>query len=65
MVTSRMSALAETGKSFMGAPPRRVGYLAWLPVLFGGSMNQFGWCFFAFGMIFVWLFVANCDCTSW
>lgn len=29
--------------------------------LFGGFMNQFGWLFFSFGMIFVWVFVPDID----
>jgi hypothetical protein len=28
-------------------------------------MNQFGWFFFGFGMIFFWLFVCRADLTSW
>jgi hypothetical protein len=33
--------------------------------LFGGFVNQFGWFFFGFGMIFVWAFVPDIDFTSW
>ncbi|MCP4133983.1 MAG: hypothetical protein GY754_23635 [bacterium] len=29
--------------------------------LFGGVLNQFGWIFFTFGMIFVWAFALNVD----
>jgi hypothetical protein len=30
-------------------------------VLFGGFMNQFGWAFFGFGLIFFWIFAMNAD----
>jgi hypothetical protein len=33
-------------------------------VLFGGFSNQFGWIFFGFGLIFVWVFTAHSDITS-
>jgi hypothetical protein len=33
--------------------------------LFGGSVNQFGWLFFGFGMILAWMFVPGVDFTSW
>ena len=32
-----------------------------LAALFGGFINQFGWLFFGFGMIFVWVFAQNAD----
>ena len=35
-----------------------------LRVLFGGFNNQFGWLFFGFGMIFVWMFTLQSDVTS-
>jgi hypothetical protein len=36
-----------------------------LRLLFGGFLNQFGWIFFGFGMIFVWIFGFNTDPTAW
>jgi len=35
-------------------PPRLVPVGTSLRVLFGGFLNQFGWFFFGFGLIFVW-----------
>jgi len=32
-----------------------------LSIFFGGFFNQFGWFFFGFGLIFVWVFVLNAD----
>jgi hypothetical protein len=49
----------------LAGPPRPVSLLVRLQVLFGGSINQFGWCFFGFGMVFFWLFVGRADLTSW
>jgi len=45
-------------------PPRDVPLTVRLQVLFGGFFNQFGWLFFGFGMIFVWLFLPQADLTS-
>jgi len=45
-------------------PPRDVPLTVRLQVLFGGFLNQFGWFFFGFGMIFVWLFLPQADLTS-
>jgi hypothetical protein len=30
-------------------------------ILFGGFLNQFGWSFFGFGLIFFWVFAMNAD----
>jgi hypothetical protein len=45
-------------------PPRRVPFLVRCSVLFGGVLNQMGWLFFGFGLIFVWVFGLNSDVTS-
>ena len=45
-------------------PPRDVPLTVRLQVLFGGFLNQFGWLFFGFGMVFVWLFLPHADLTS-
>ena len=47
--------------SFLARPPRHVPILLRLRLLFGGFMNQFGWFFFGFGMIFFWVFALNTD----
>ncbi len=44
--------------------PRNVPLLLKLQLLFSGALSQFGWFFFGFGMIFVWVFVPNCDWRS-
>ncbi len=49
---------------FNSPPPREVPVSVRLRVLFGGFNNQFGWIFFGFGMIFVWIFTAHSDVTS-
>lgn len=47
--------------SFLARPPRSVPILVRLRLLVGGFMNQFGWFFIGFGMIFVWVFALNTD----
>jgi hypothetical protein len=42
-------------------PPRAVPFMVRLRVLFGDGVHQFGWLFFGFGMIFVWVFVGQLD----
>lgn len=49
----------------IAGPPRPVPLLVRLRVLFGGFINQFGWFFFGFGLIFVWAFTLKADLTSW
>lgn len=49
---------------FNSPTPRAVPLSVRLRVLFGGFNNQFGWAFFGFGMIFVWLFALNADFIS-
>ena len=41
--------------------PRAVPATVCARLLFGGFMNQFGWFFVGFGMIFVWVFAAAAD----
>lgn len=45
-------------------PPRNVPPGVRLRLLFGGFLNQFGWAFFGFGMIFVWIFAVNSDISA-
>ncbi|MBE0536958.1 MAG: DUF3592 domain-containing protein [Phycisphaerae bacterium] len=49
----------------IAGPPRSVPLLVRLRLLFGGFSGQFGWFFFGFGMIFVWLFTCSADLTGW
>jgi len=49
----------------LGGPPRYVPLGVRLKVLLGGFLNQFGWVFFGFGLIFVWVFTLRADLTSW
>ncbi len=37
-------------------PPRSVPLLVRVQAIFGGFSSQFGWLFFGFGMLFVWIF---------
>src|SRR6202158_2777437 len=45
-------------------PPRTLPWSTRLVVLFGGTFSGFGWLFFGFGMIFVWIFAGKGDYTS-
>lgn len=47
-----------------GRVRRTVPWSTRLVVLFGGGAATFGWFFFAFGMIFVWIFGAQGDYSS-
>ncbi|UCG48137.1 MAG: DUF3592 domain-containing protein [Phycisphaerales bacterium] len=49
----------------LGRPPRHVPLTVRVRLLFGGFLNQFGWIFFGFGMVFVWGFTLQADLTSW
>src|ERR1041385_642528 len=44
--------------------PRAVPLSTRLVVLFGGVLAPFGWFFFGFGMVFVWIFAGNADWSS-
>jgi hypothetical protein len=46
------------------APPRSVSLLARLAATFGGMIQQMGWMFFSFGMVFFWVFAANSELVS-
>jgi hypothetical protein len=45
----------------LAPPPRLVPLSLKLNVVFGGFLNQFGWLFFSFGMLFVMLFSSEVD----
>lgn len=51
--------------TFYTEPPRDIPLRIKLENLFGGFSNQFGWIFFSFGLIFVWVFTMQSDLTSW
>jgi len=59
--TPRAAKPSEPSISTFSLPPRHVPLGLRLHVLFGGPMQQFGWLFFGFGLIFVWLFALNAD----
>ncbi len=42
-------------------PPRYLNLLTKAGIVFGGSIQQFGWTFGGFGMIFVWVFVMQSE----
>ena len=49
----------------LAGPPRDVPLLVRAKILFGGALNQFGWTFLGFGLIFVWAYTLHADLTSW
>lgn len=59
----------SSGESFLSInlvePPRFVPPAVKCRLLFGGGQNQFGWIFFGFGMVFVWIFGVNTDPLGW
>lgn len=56
----------ETVKAYgFSGPPRHVPAGTKAQLLFGGFSNQFGWLFFGFGLIFVWIFTLPADLTGW
>ena len=48
----------------LALPPRHVPWLVRGQLLFGGCLNQFGWLWLGFSLIFVWLFVLNADLSA-
>ncbi|MGB0221526.1 MAG: DUF3592 domain-containing protein [Sinimarinibacterium flocculans] len=46
---------------FLARPPRPLSVALVLQTLFGGVLQQMGWLFFGFGMIFVWVFAAQAE----
>lgn len=56
----------ETIKTYgFSEPPRHVPAGTKLRLLFGVFLNLFGWIFFGFGLIFVWVFTLQADLTGW
>ena len=48
----------------MDSPRRGVPWSTRLTVRWGGGRQQFGWCFFAIGMVFAWVFAPEADVSS-
>ena len=46
----------QTNPYALAYPPRSVPLLVRIQAIFGGFSSQFGWLFFGFGMVFVWVF---------
>lgn len=46
---------------YLARPPRRVSIALVLQTLFGGTLQQMGWLFAGFGMVFVWAFVGQAE----
>ena len=44
--------------------PRSVPLSTRLVILFGGTLSAIGWCLFAFGGMFAWIFAGNADWSS-
>ena len=49
------------GRNLREQPPRYLNLFTKATVLFGGLIQQMGWAFFGFGMIFFWVFVMNSE----
>jgi hypothetical protein len=49
----------ESPQTRLLPPPRSIPLSLTARVLFGGVLSQFGWAFFAFGMVFIWAFDAG------
>jgi hypothetical protein len=48
----------------LALPPRRVPWSVRSQLLLGGYSNQFGWVFFGFGMILMWVFGFKADLSA-
>lgn len=49
------------GRNIREQPPRYLNLFTKMTVIFGGFLQQMGWGFFGFGMIFFWVFVMNSE----
>jgi hypothetical protein len=58
---TRKRYMAIDLKMPVSRPPRAVPLSTRLVVLFGGVFSGVGWFFFAFGMIFAWIFADKGD----
>lgn len=64
MAGARRSADRRPTGHDLGPPPRAVPILVRLAALVGGATAQFGWAFFGFGMVFVWVFFPAAEWES-
>jgi len=55
---------AVSNQPDLGPPPRTVPLSVRACLLFGGGLNLAAWIVILVGMIFFWVFVANCDLPS-
>jgi len=62
-MTFEENSKAKRPIEMLGSPPRDLPFLLKAASLLGG-INQFGWFFLGFGLIFVWLFVVHVDFKS-
>lgn len=46
-------------------PPRHLDLFTKIIILFGGSLQQFGWIFFTIGSLFSWIFIPFSDAMLW
>ncbi len=51
----------HSGRILREPAPRHIDLLSRLMILFGGTVQQMGWVFGGFGMIFFWVFVLNSE----
>ncbi|MBI3551800.1 MAG: hypothetical protein HY077_04725 [Elusimicrobia bacterium] len=49
----------------LAPPPREVPLSVFIQELLGDFLTQFGFIFIGFGMVFVWIFVAQADFRAW
>jgi hypothetical protein len=59
--TQAESARRRMAMQGLARPPRRLGPSLILQTLFGGMLQQMGWLFAGFGMVFVWAFVGQAE----
>lgn len=57
-------SLAGAPSVLLPPPPRNVPWYIRIAAVFGNCLGQFGWVFFGFGMVFVWVFTLNSDFST-
>ena len=58
---SEESSDLNAGRTLRERPPRYINLFTKLSIILGGFLQQMGWAFFGFGMIFFWVFVMNSE----
>jgi hypothetical protein len=51
----------QSGRNIREQPPRSINLFTRMAILLGGVIQQMGWAFFGFGMLFFWIFVMNSE----